>query len=230
MNSGPSSAPTRPTGGAMGSGSAAIDAALDRTEVIMPKLTDAQLVILSTAAQRDDGAVQPVPKSLKLQGGAAASTLKSLLKHGLLAEQPGSRGAITWRKEPDRGRLMLVITDAGRQAADAGPARHSDNRPVSPRTSSSTRNVHGKKKASRSKASRQAPPRAARPGTKQSLLIDLLGQRHGATIAEAVKATGWQSHSVRGAISGNLKRKLGLSIASEKVAGRSRVYRIIAGR
>jgi hypothetical protein len=62
------------------------------------------------------------------------------------------------------------------------------------------------------------------------LLIDLLSRKHGATLAEAVKATGWEPHSVRGAISGTLKKKLGLNIASEKVVRRGRVYRIIADR
>ena len=65
-----------------------------------------------------------------------------------------------------------------------------------------------------------------RPGTKLALLTDLLRRKGGATIADAVKATGWQAHSVRGAISGALKKKLGLTIASEAVEGRERVYRI----
>jgi hypothetical protein len=42
-----------------------------------------------------------------------------------------------------------------------------------------------------------------------------------------VDATGWQQHSVRGAISGSLKKKLGLRVAAEKVEGRGRVYRIV---
>jgi hypothetical protein len=54
----------------------------------MPKLTDTQLIILSTAAQREDGAALPPPKSVKLQGGATSHVLKSLLNKGLLAEQP----------------------------------------------------------------------------------------------------------------------------------------------
>jgi hypothetical protein len=45
-----------------------------------------------------------------------------------------------------------------------------------------------------------------------------------------VKATGWQPHSVRGAISGNLKKKLGLAVVSDKVEARGRVYRITGKR
>ncbi len=46
------------------------------------------------------------------------------------------------------------------------------------------------------------------------------------TIADLEKAIGWQAHSIRGAISGGLKKKLGLNVTSEKVEGRGRVYRI----
>ena len=67
---------------------------------------------------------------------------------------------------------------------------------------------------------------AARRGTKLALLVDLLKRKTGATIGEIVKATGWQPHSVRGAISGALKKKLGLAVSSDKVDGRGRVYRI----
>ncbi len=196
----------------------------------MPKLTDTQLVILSTAAQRDDGAVQPLAKSLKLQGGAVTSTMKILLKKGLLTEQTATREAIAWRETPVDGRLMLVITDVGRQAISVDSEQESTKQPAPPKAPPSARRTREMKKASSSKASHKAPPPAARPGTKQSLLIDLLSRRHGATIAEAVKATGWQAHSVRGVISGSLKKKLGLTIASEKVERRGRVYRIIAGR
>mgnify|MGYP001596977806 CR=1 FL=1 len=69
---------------------------------------------------------------------------------------------------------------------------------------------------------------AARKGTKLALLADLLSRKDGATIADAVKATGWQAHSVRGAISGTLKKRLGLAVASETIEGRGRVYRIAA--
>ena len=76
----------------------------------------------------------------------------------------------------------------------------------------------------RAKAAKAGGPRA---GTKQATLIDLLKRKTGATIADLVKATGWQPHSVRGAISGTLKKKLGLTVISEKVERRGRVYRIV---
>ncbi len=66
-----------------------------------------------------------------------------------------------------------------------------------------------------------------RKGTKQALLIDLLKRKTGAAIGEIVEATGWQPHSVRGAISGALKKKFGLTVISDNVEGRGRVYRIV---
>ena len=62
--------------------------------------------------------------------------------------------------------------------------------------------------------------------TKQQIVIDLLRRPEGATIEEIANATEWQSHTVRGAMSGALKKKLGLAITSEKVEERGRVYHI----
>lgn len=68
--------------------------------------------------------------------------------------------------------------------------------------------------------------RTHREGTKQAALIALLKQPAGATLAQMVQATAWQSHTVRGAMAGALKKKLGLEITSEKQAGAERIYRI----
>lgn len=67
---------------------------------------------------------------------------------------------------------------------------------------------------------------AAPRQTKQQIMIDLLRRPEGAGIEEIAVATGWQSHTVRGAMSGALKKKLGLEITSKKVEGLGRVYRI----
>ncbi len=85
------------------------------------------------------------------------------------------------------------------------------------------------KKARRSATNADAKPSAHR-GTKQATLIEMLSRPKGATIADLVTATGWQAHSVRGAISGSLKKKLGLRVTSETVEARGRVYRISGGR
>ncbi len=70
--------------------------------------------------------------------------------------------------------------------------------------------------------------RTPREGTKHATLIAMLRATDGATIEEILAATGWQSHTVRGAISGALKKKLGLTITSGKVDGRGRCYRVVA--
>ena len=71
-------------------------------------------------------------------------------------------------------------------------------------------------------------PVTIRAGTKQAQIIALLQRPEGAAITEIVAETGWMAHSVRGMISGALKKKLGLPIASEKVDGRGTVYRLDA--
>ncbi len=96
------------------------------------------------------------------------------------------------------------------------PARAKKTRPASPKA----------RKPGRS-ATKVTPVPPARAGTKQATLIDLLRRPGGATIADLVKATGWQPHSVRGAISGALKKKLGLTVTSEPIEKRGRVYRIV---
>jgi hypothetical protein len=65
----------------------------------------------------------------------------------------------------------------------------------------------------------------SRSNTKQAQLVALLRRPQGATIHEIATATGWQNHSVRGAISGALKKRLGLTITSG-MEKRGRVYRV----
>lgn len=72
----------------------------------------------------------------------------------------------------------------------------------------------------------KASAKTGGPGTKIGSMTALLDRPGGASIEDLTKATGWQPHSVRGAISGTLKKKLGLNIVSEKAEGRGRVYRI----
>jgi hypothetical protein len=68
-----------------------------------------------------------------------------------------------------------------------------------------------------------------RAGSKQARVIGLLQRPEGATIDEIASAMGWQRHTVRGLISGALKKRLGLDIVSERT-DRGRFYRISEGR
>jgi hypothetical protein len=70
-----------------------------------------------------------------------------------------------------------------------------------------------------------APAKA--PKGKIAILIGLLERSDGATTADLMAATGWQAHSVRGAIAGSIKKTLGLTVLSEKSEA-GRVYRIVA--
>jgi hypothetical protein len=63
--------------------------------------------------------------------------------------------------------------------------------------------------------------------TKQQACIDLLSRQEGATIEELQAATGWQQHSVRGFLAGAVKKKLGLTLVSEKPDEKPRRYRVL---
>ena len=89
-----------------------------------------------------------------------------------------------------------------------------------------------------SRKSRGGSPRSATPdsaivadtvsarSSKQTAILNLLKRPQGAMIEDLTAATGWQPHSVRGVISGVLKKKLGLRITSQKIDGR-RLYRVV---
>jgi hypothetical protein len=178
------------------------------------KLTDSQLVILSAAAQHKAGLAFPLPKSVKLNKGSVARVMGGLLKRKLVSERNATRQEESWREAKNGDRFTLVITPAGQEAIGVETKNQKAAEPKSPQ----------QKKAA--KVLGRADKPTVREGTKLAALIALLKRKNGATIEEAVKATGWQAHSVRGAISGALKKKLGLEVDSSR-EDRGRVYRIV---
>lgn len=201
----------------------------------MAQLSDTQLIILSAAAQRDDRIALPLPTNLK--GGAATKVVDTMIAKGLLEEVEARRIAFqphlsdpVWRKTGDGHGVTLVITDAGLAAIGIAP----DEVPEPDAPCSATAGDTGASAGgadhdatptdSASTAPADAKVRTPREGTKQATLIAMLRAPEGATIAEIVIATGWQPHTVRGAMAGALKKKLGLDVTSEKVEGRGRVY------
>jgi hypothetical protein len=67
---------------------------------------------------------------------------------------------------------------------------------------------------------------AARRGSKKAAVLAMLRKAEGATLAEIMKATGWQSHSVRGFLSGSLGKAMGLKVESNKRADGQRAYHL----
>lgn len=165
------------------------------------QLSNAQAVILSAACAREDGAVFPVSTNLK--GGAVGNVCKSLLKHKFIEEIPATDLNTVYRHDEEHGPVTLRAT----------PLAYSNlgitDEPVG-------------------RAATEPAPKAARQrsGTKQEALVAMLRAPDGATINEIVAALHWEPHTCRGAISGALKKKLGLNITSENIERRGRVYRI----
>ncbi len=179
----------------------------------MTRLTDTQLVVLSAACQRDGFRVLPLPETLK--GGAARKVADALIAKGLIAEVPVGAGDPVWRQGDDGGSTTLVATDAALTVLGIEPDSGAD---TAVRAEVGKTGVKGRK----TKAATSGP----RAGTKQAQLIAMLEKPEGATVSEIAETLGWQAHTVRGAISGGVKKRLGLDVASQQVEGRGRVYRI----
>jgi hypothetical protein len=189
----------------------------------MTKLSDTQALILSAAAQRPEHIALPLPESLR--GGAAAKVVGAMIAKGLLQEVDADlrKGEPMWRETGDGHGTTLVATDAGLAAIGIEP-EGANTEPTGANDAPS--DAPEPDAASEPQAAPKA--RTPREGTKQATLIAMLRAPDGATIEEITAATGWQSHTVRGAMAGALKKKLGLEVTSEKVEGRGRVYRLPA--
>ena len=140
-------------------------------------LTPTQIEVLTTATDRSDGNIQPLPE--RLPAGAKLKVLTGLLNRQLITETNGA----------------MFLTDAGYLAVGKSPVMPTV---ISP----------------------------ARANSKQATIIALLKRPEGVTIPEMMSVTGWQAHTVRGTLSGTIRKKLGLNLLTEKSADADRVYRI----
>ena len=84
------------------------------------KLTDTQLVLLSAAAQRQDGAIE---LTVKPEPAGARKALITLLNDGLVEEVPAGGTLPVWRRDDDQGALALRITARGLSASGSRPVR-----------------------------------------------------------------------------------------------------------
>jgi hypothetical protein len=202
------------------------------------KLSDTQLLILSSASQRTDHAAV-LPANLK--GSAANKVVDKLLKEKLLQELRAKDDMPVWRRGDDNRPYSLRITKAGLRAIEVEEvAQGQDNNAaadpdevgaadVSKAKSSErpswVKRSGTKKTASVSAKATKASSDRIKPDSKQDRIVALLQRPEGATLDGLVKETGWQKHSVRGFLAGTVRKKLKLPLLSEKIDG-VRTYRI----
>ena len=167
------------------------------------KLTDTQTAILKAAAGRPDGSIEPLPANLR--GGARTKVIEGLLARGLVAESEGNH----------------LLTDAGYVAVGKRrPVPKGVQKMDAPDALTNCEATHALQKL-------EATATAIRPGTKLAAIIDAMRHPSGATIAQMMASSGWQAHTVRGAISGMVRKRLGCEVITEKGADGQRAYRII---
>jgi len=170
------------------------------------RLNDLQLILLSTASQRDDGSLLPPPDSIGARTPTVDKAIKSLIRRGLAAELDTSDAGEPLPTSHDR-LIGVRITAAGRAAIGAGQDEEEQNRPSD--------EPEGK-----------VPPATeplSPPASKIGTVLSLLRREEGATLDEIVAATGWLPHTTRAALTG--LRKKGHTIAKGK-RGDTTCYRI----
>lgn len=119
-----------------------------------------------------------------------------------------------------------IETDANRAAAAGqhGP----DDVPAASDALSARKKQADKARATLGNVPDSSKAAAAAPSGKSQIVLKKLRAAKGVTIAELMQATGWQAHSVRGFLSGTVKKKLGLNVASAIGKDEVRRYRVVA--
>lgn len=190
----------------------------------MTKLTDTQLIILSKAAQRDDGAAV-VPQGMK--GAAVAKVASSLIAKKLMREVKQKPCMPVWRKDEDERSYSLLLLRAGREAIGVEEDAAEEVEAPKPTASkgSGRKNVAAKARGTEKDAGKIGVP-LPRSGSKQSIVIDMLSAAKGATLDALVDATGWLPHTTRAVLTG--LRKRGFEIDRIRDEKRGSVYRIVS--
>jgi Protein of unknown function (DUF3489) len=179
-----------------------------------PKLNDTQLVILSSASQRQDG-LAVLPENVR--AAPVKTAVAKLTKLGFLKEVRVKHDQPLWWTDDEGKRIGLKITKAGSAAIQVEDDGNSEEEPApepKPR---------GKKAAEHGKEA-QAEAGEPRGGSKRAQIIALMQRKMGASLDEMIEATGWLPHTTRAALTG--LRHQGHAIAKSKNEAGTTVYRL----
>jgi Protein of unknown function (DUF3489) len=175
------------------------------------KLTDAQLVMMSAAAQRE-GRCLSAPATIK--GAALSKVGVKLARLGFVREIEAKAGAPIWRRDNAGHGYALTLTAAGLKAIAVVDTIERNETPQ----------PQAKNVASPDEGDHRARVVAPRDGSKLALVIEYLQRADGATIIDLTQATGWLQHTTGAAITG--LRKRGYAVIRERVGAGDSVYRI----
>jgi hypothetical protein len=202
-------------------------------------------------------ALDDAPRNPANRGEALRAIGHSAERFGLSTEDvlAAAAGLLDGRMSPadyrvelhDLGGAPVPATDAPEGAPEAQEGDVAAEEPAAPaepaqaaqeakpaRRKARAKGAKAKAKPAKGASADKPTPRA---GTKQALLIELLKRPEGATVDQIAAVTGWQKHTIRGAISGALKKKLGLNVAATRTRevgpnktgakGSATIYRIV---
>ena len=170
------------------------------------QLTPAQHAILAYALEHTDGKIDWFPDNIK--GGARKKVLDGLFNRALITTD-GTDWFVAAEGYDAMGRCRPTPNAA----------------PMPPEADPEIEAAVTAAEATWAKERADTKPRT-RENSKQAQVIAMLRRPEGSTVRQICEATGWQAHTVRGTFAGAFKKKLGLSIVSDKPQGGERVYRI----
>ena len=192
-------------------------------------ITERQLELITRAHCDANGLIEPL---LDLKGGAKLKMIASLAQRGLIEQQGGQ-----WRLTS----AAIAIIKGEAQPEDVLPPTVAtsiatpplaDDPELEAAVAAAEASWQTVKEQTTARLANIESPRT-RDTSKQARVIEMLKRPEGATIAQICEATSWQPHTVRGTFAGALKKKLGLTIVSEKIEGPAgtpgagqRLYRI----
>ena len=188
------------------------------------QLTPAQHAILAKAINTSDGKIEWFPDNIK--GGARKKVLDGLFNRALIT--PDGEGWCVAAEGYDALGMKRPHIDAKHTSKFEAKLDAIIANAEAAQDDTADADAELEAAVAQAEASFKAPEKTprTRDNSKQAEVIRMLQRPEGATIGQICTATGWQAHTVRGTFAGAFKKKLGLTIVSDKPQGGERVYRI----